>query len=108
MSPNTSRSFVVAIDGPAAAGKGTLAERLAARLDLPYLDTGLLYRAIGRLMFDLGFDLDDAELAGQFAQALDPDSRSLHLQPEHRVVRVHPSCAETHLDAPVGDEVDGG
>ncbi|MER2606189.1 MAG: (d)CMP kinase [Siculibacillus sp.] len=65
--------FVVAIDGPAAAGKGTLAERLAGHLGLPYLDTGLLYRAIGRLMFDRGFDLDDAELAGQFAAALDPE-----------------------------------
>ena len=69
----SSRPFVVAIDGPAAAGKGTLAERLAARLALPYLDTGLLYRAIGRLMADRGFDLDDAELAGQIAAALDPE-----------------------------------
>ncbi len=73
MSDPATRPFVVAIDGPAAAGKGTLAERLAAHLDLPYLDTGLLYRAIGRLMFDRGFDLDDAELAGQFAAALDPE-----------------------------------
>lgn len=69
----SARPFVVAIDGPAAAGKGTLAERLAAHLGLAYLDTGLLYRAIGRLMFDRGFDLDNAELAGQFAQALDPE-----------------------------------
>lgn len=73
MTDPAKRPFVVAIDGPAAAGKGTLAERLAAHLGLPYLDTGLLYRAIGRLMFDRGFDLDDAELAGQFAAALDPD-----------------------------------
>ncbi|EFH12191.1 (d)CMP kinase, partial [Teichococcus cervicalis] len=40
--------LVVAVDGPAAAGKGTLARRLAAELGLPYLDTGLLYRATGR------------------------------------------------------------
>lgn len=69
----SARPFVVAIDGPAAAGKGTLAERLAAHLGLAHLDTGLLYRAIGRLMFDRGFDLDNAELAGQFALALDPE-----------------------------------
>ena len=41
-------SFVIAIDGPAAAGKGTLARRVAAAMRLPYLDTGLLYRAVGR------------------------------------------------------------
>ena len=70
--PST-RAFVVAIDGPAAAGKGTLAERLAAHLGLPYLDTGLLYRTIGKLMDERGFDLDDAELAGQIAAALDPE-----------------------------------
>ncbi|MBV5262855.1 (d)CMP kinase [Pinisolibacter aquiterrae] len=69
----SARPFVVAIDGPAAAGKGTLAERLAAALRLPYLDTGLLYRAIGKLMDERGFDLDDPVLAGQFAEALDPE-----------------------------------
>lgn len=67
------RPFVVAIDGPAAAGKGTLAERLAGALALPYLDTGLLYRAIGKLMDERGFDLDDPVLAGQFAEVLDPE-----------------------------------
>lgn len=67
------RPFVVAIDGPAAAGKGTLALALADHLGLPHLDTGLLYRAIGKLMALRGFDLDDAELAGEFARNLDPD-----------------------------------
>lgn len=66
------RPFVVAIDGPAAAGKGTLAERLAVHLCLPYLDTGLLYRTIGKLMAERGYDLDNGDLAGQFAEALDP------------------------------------
>jgi cytidylate kinase len=77
MSAVTSSPFVIAIDGPAAAGKGTLAERLAAHYGLPYLDTGLLYRAIGRLMADRGFDLDNAELAGQIASHLDPDDLKL-------------------------------
>lgn len=66
------RAFVVAIDGPAAAGKGTLALALAERLGLAHLDTGLLYRAIGKLMEVRGYDLDDAELAGEFARNLDP------------------------------------
>ena len=72
-SVTTSDPLVIAIDGPAAAGKGTLAERLAVHFGLNYLDTGLLYRAIGRLMADRGFDLDNAELAGQIAEALDPE-----------------------------------
>jgi len=66
------KPFVVAIDGPAAAGKGTLARALADILGLRYLDTGLLYRAIGKLMDERGFDLDDGELAGEFARNLDP------------------------------------
>jgi cytidylate kinase len=65
--------LVIAIDGPAAAGKGTLAERLAEHFSLPYLDTGLLYRAIGRIMADRGFDLDNADLATAIAEGLDPD-----------------------------------
>jgi cytidylate kinase len=73
MSVTAPRAFVVAIDGPAAAGKGTLALALAERLGLAHLDTGLLYRAIGKLMEVRGYDLDDAELAGEFARNLDPD-----------------------------------
>ena len=73
MTSPSPRPFVVAIDGPAAAGKGTLAAALAEHLDLPHLDTGLLYRAIGKLMAVRGFDLDDAELAGEFARNLAPE-----------------------------------
>ena len=42
-----SAPFIIAIDGPSAAGKGTLAQRLATHFGLPHLDTGLLYRAVG-------------------------------------------------------------
>ena len=49
--------MIIAIDGPAASGKGTLAKRLAAHFGLPHLDTGLLYRAVGRAMLDRGLDL---------------------------------------------------
>lgn len=63
---------VVAVDGPAAAGKGTLARRLAAELGLPYLDTGLLYRAVGRRVLDAGADPRDAAVAERAARALTP------------------------------------
>ena len=63
---------IVAIDGPAAAGKGTLARRLAAELGLPYLDTGLLYRAVGRLVLDVGGDPRDPATAETAALRLDP------------------------------------
>jgi cytidylate kinase len=63
---------VIAVDGPAAAGKGTLARRLAAALGLPFLDTGLLYRAVGRRVLDAGADPRDAAIAEAAARALTP------------------------------------
>jgi cytidylate kinase len=62
--------MIIAIDGPAAAGKGTLARRIAAALHLPYLDTGLLYRAAGRLVLDAGGDPADPVAATAAAAAL--------------------------------------
>ncbi len=62
--------LVVAVDGPAAAGKGTLARALAGVLGLPYLDTGLLYRGVGRRMLDAGLS-PQADAGGQ-ARALLP------------------------------------
>ena len=64
--------MIVAIDGPAAAGKGTLAKLLAEHYALPYLDTGLLYRLVGRTMARRHLDLDDAAAAEQVAAAIDP------------------------------------
>ncbi|MBS1033623.1 (d)CMP kinase [Gluconobacter cerinus] len=66
-----SRPLVIAVDGPAAAGKGTLAKALASRLSLPYLDTGLLYRAVARRMIDAG--LDPAGDASAQAEALEQE-----------------------------------
>ncbi len=63
-------SLVIAIDGPAASGKGTLARRLAAHYKLPHLDTGLLYRAVGCALLDQGLRLDDAEAAEAAARGL--------------------------------------
>ncbi len=68
--PGMTAPVVIAIDGPAAAGKGTLARRLAVTLDLPYLDTGLLYRAVGRLVLDRGGDPGDPAISMDAARAL--------------------------------------
>ena len=62
--------FVIAVDGPAASGKGTIASRLAAAYDVPMLDSGLLYRAVGVLLLHHGGDLDDADAATQVARDL--------------------------------------
>jgi cytidylate kinase len=64
---------VIAIDGPGAAGKGTLAQRIAAALGLPYLDTGLLYRAVGRRVLDAGGDPADPVAAEEEARLLRAD-----------------------------------
>jgi cytidylate kinase len=61
---------IIAIDGPAAAGKGTLARRIAAALELPYLDTGLLYRAVGRRVLDAAGDPRDPATATAASRAL--------------------------------------
>jgi len=66
-------STVIAVDGPAAAGKGTLARRLAAHFGLPYLDTGLLYRAVGRRVLDAAGDPADPATAEAAARALSPE-----------------------------------
>jgi cytidylate kinase len=63
--------LVIAVDGPAASGKGTLARRLAAHYGLPYLDTGLLYRMVARAVLDSGKALDDAEAAVAMAASFD-------------------------------------
>ncbi|RAU23075.1 cytidylate kinase [Paramagnetospirillum kuznetsovii] len=63
---------IIAIDGPAAAGKGTLARRLAAELGFDYLDTGLIYRAVGMKVVRAGLDPTDAATAEKAADELAP------------------------------------
>ena len=63
--------LIIAVDGPAASGKGTIAARLAAAYGLPHLDTGLLYRAVGLSLLDAGGSLDDKAAAEAIARALD-------------------------------------
>ena len=65
------RSTVVAIDGPAASGKGTLARRLAEHFGLRHLDTGLTYRAVADRLLTAGADLGDEDAAVAAANALD-------------------------------------
>jgi CMP/dCMP kinase len=61
---------IIAIDGPAASGKGTLARRLAEHYGLPHLDTGLLYRATARALLEEGRRLDDVPAAVKAARGL--------------------------------------
>jgi cytidylate kinase len=58
---------VIAIDGPAGSGKSTVARRLAARLDLPYLDTGAMYRGVTFAVLRRGVDPDDVERVAHVA-----------------------------------------
>jgi cytidylate kinase len=64
--------MIIAIDGPAASGKGTLGKSLAAHYKLRHLDTGLLYRAVGKALLDAGQRPDDRVRAVAAAKAVDP------------------------------------
>ena len=63
--------FTIAIDGPAASGKGTLARQIARRYGFHHLDTGLTYRATAKAMLDRGVALDDEEAAARIAADID-------------------------------------
>jgi cytidylate kinase len=62
--------MIIAIDGPAASGKGTLARRLAERYGLPHLDTGLLYRAVAASLIAADRNLNDVEAANAAARGI--------------------------------------
>jgi CMP/dCMP kinase len=75
--------MIIAIDGPAASGKGTIARQLAAVYGLHHLDTGLLYRAVAKALLDAGYPPDDVEHAIDAAIRLDPskfEDNALKLQ----------------------------
>lgn len=95
--------MIIAVDGPTASGKGTIAKALAARYGLPHLDTGLLYRAVGRQTFLNGGDPndpDDALAACTFPDALlvDPALRSEEAGGLASRVSVHASVREALFD----------
>lgn len=64
--------MIIALDGPAASGKGTLGKKLAAHFGLRHLDTGLLYRAVAKTLMEAGHPLTDVARATEAAKALDP------------------------------------
>jgi len=97
-------SFVIAIDGPAASGKGTLAHRLAEHYGLPHLDTGLLYRAVACSLIDEGLPLDDVTAAEAAARGLsltefDPERlRSREMGEASSVVAAIPAVRAALID----------
>ncbi|MGB9044014.1 MAG: (d)CMP kinase [Pseudolabrys sp.] len=64
--------MIIAIDGPAASGKGTLGKRLATHYGLRHLDTGLIYRAVAKALIDAGLSPNDVAAAAAAAKTLDP------------------------------------
>ena len=91
--------MIIAVDGPTASGKGTIAKALAAHFGLPHLDTGLLYRAVGRqvaLQNGNPDDPDDALAATNFPDALldDPELRSEQTGGLASRVSIHPAVRQ--------------
>ena len=89
--------FVIAVDGPAASGKGTISAGLARRFKVPALDSGLLYRAVGVLLAERGGDLDDPKAATKVAMTLragdldNPSFRTRQAGEAASRVAVHPT-----------------
>jgi cytidylate kinase len=96
--------FVVAVDGPAASGKGTIATRLGKAFGLPVLDTGLLYRCVGVVVQRAGESLDDPDAAASAAALLtadqldDPELRTRAAGEAASRVAVHPRVRDALLD----------
>ncbi|MGA0530347.1 (d)CMP kinase [Hansschlegelia sp. KR7-227] len=112
--------MIVAIDGPAASGKGTLARRIARHYGLPHLDSGLLYRAVAQRLLIRGEDLGDAAAALAVARGIepkhldDPALRGRHAGEGASIVSVHPEVRAALLDfqrafaaTPRGAVIDG-
>ncbi|WP_292898382.1 (d)CMP kinase [Nitratireductor sp.] len=112
--------LTIAIDGPAASGKGTLARRLAEHYGLRHLDTGLTYRGVARALMEAGEPLDDEAIAEKAARALDLGSLDRTVLSEHGIgeaaskVAVMPSVRSALVEkqrdfagAPPGAVLDG-
>lgn len=119
--PNENRfDIVIAVDGPAASGKGTIARALAAHFGLPHMDTGGLYRAVGLAVLRAGGDPADAALAATCARTLDvkllddPALREATTARAASVVSAHPEvraalleCQQAFARQPGGAVLDG-
>jgi cytidylate kinase len=77
--------MIIAIDGPAASGKGTLGKRLAQHYGYRHLDTGVIYRAVAKALLDGGHDLTDEAQAVKVAKGLDPEKFSDPELKSHRI-----------------------
>ncbi len=82
--------MIIAMDGPAASGKGTLAKQLARHYGLGHLDTGALYRAVARDMIASGKALDDEQAAAHTARNIDPETLD---DPDLRTPRIGEAAA---------------
>jgi len=96
-------SFVIAVDGPAASGKGTIAARLGEAFGLPVLDTGVLYRIFGVLAQQRGIDLDDGPAVAAIshhwvAKLDDPIYRTRTAGEAASRIAVHPEVRAALLD----------
>jgi cytidylate kinase len=105
--------MIIAVDGPAASGKGTIARALADHFALPHLDTGLLYRAVGLSVLRHGGDpaLEiDALRACAFSKAMlhDPDIRCEAASRAASVVSVHPAVRQALLERQVSFATQSG
>jgi len=78
-------SFVIAIDGTAASGKGTLARRIAGRYHLPYLDTGLTYRAVAHALLQKHLPLDDEACCVALAKEFDISNLDRNVLSRHEI-----------------------
>ncbi|WP_454288671.1 (d)CMP kinase [Rhizobium arsenicireducens] len=78
-------SFIIAIDGPAAAGKGTLSRLIAAHYGFHHLDTGLTYRAVAKALLDAGLPLDDEGVAEKTAIEIDLAGLNRSVLSQHRI-----------------------
>lgn len=77
--------FIIAIDGPAASGKGTLARKLADELGFPHLDTGLTYRAVAHALLSEDLPLDDEKLAEKIARTVDLGTLDKSVLSDHEI-----------------------
>jgi cytidylate kinase len=95
--------ITVAIDGPAGSGKSTLARGLARRLGLPYVNTGLMYRALAKRALEEGLDPNDADALERLAQTLDVDLDETVQPPELRIDGARPRSELTtpHVEGSV-------
>jgi cytidylate kinase len=101
-------AFIIAIDGPNASGKGTLARRLGEKLNFPVLDTGLLYRAVGWVVRQQGGDINDPNTALHAADQLheligldfldNKDLRSMESSEAASIVSAYPSVRQSLFD----------